>query len=541
MWPFSRRPQPKQVEAYWSALVRGASATELARLSEPLNLDLISTIARIRSERPDPRPDPAFVLRLESTLMNAFASPKAETDVLQPVDLAPTNGSAALRQWRDFLPALPTSKDRRRWILAQFATAVLIIFTLIAMWYVFRPEQHNVIIAPEGTPIVAPSPAPSVPMFRGNPDRTGVMPGPGLAEPPGIVWSFDVGDTIFASPIVANGIVYVGESGSTTPPNGKFFAIDARTGEERWHADTAGRVNSSAAVADGVLFVGDESGNLYAFAAATGAEQWRFALGGPAESSSPLVVNGVVYIVRVPLGVGASSPTLAGDLVIVGANSVPGTDDTILYAVDAATGQERWEYDGFARDHGGFYALDAATGQPRWSIATGSFSTNTAAVVDGVAYFSGGDDNTLYAVDASTGQERWRFSLGADASQNSPAVANGLVYLPADDGNVYAVDAVTGTERWRFQSGGRLLIFNSPAVAGDAVYFGTMSGQVFAVDAVTGRERWHVPLPTSQIHSSPAVVGGMVFIGAYDHRLYAIGDVGPGTPVAGTPAPSATS
>jgi outer membrane protein assembly factor BamB len=54
-------------------------------------------------------------------------------------------------------------------------------------------------------------------------------------------------------------------------------------------------LNSSPAVANGLLYIGSESSNLYALDAATGAQLWSAATGSGI-GSSPAVVNGIVYI-----------------------------------------------------------------------------------------------------------------------------------------------------------------------------------------------------------------------------------------------------
>jgi hypothetical protein len=100
MWLFSRQSEPKAVSAYWSALVRGAPSDEVARLAKPLSPELLTMIAQIRSERPDPLPDPAFVVRLESNLMNALASLQTGVAVLRPLEITPSNGRAEPSRWR---------------------------------------------------------------------------------------------------------------------------------------------------------------------------------------------------------------------------------------------------------------------------------------------------------------------------------------------------------------------------------------------------------------------------------------------------------
>jgi len=71
------------------------------------------------------------------------------------------------------------------------------------------------------------------------------------------------------------------------------YAIDAVTGEEKWRFTTGDKVESSPAVANGIVYIGSNDKNLYAIDAVTGKEKWRFATGDWVDSS-PAVANGIV-------------------------------------------------------------------------------------------------------------------------------------------------------------------------------------------------------------------------------------------------------
>jgi len=58
--------------------------------------------------------------------------------------------------------------------------------------------------------------------------------------------------------------------------DGRLYALDARTGQEKWSFKTGSRVVSSPAVAGGMVYVGSGDGRLYALDARTGQEKWRF-------------------------------------------------------------------------------------------------------------------------------------------------------------------------------------------------------------------------------------------------------------------------
>jgi outer membrane protein assembly factor BamB len=105
------------------------------------------------------------------------------------------------------------------------------------------------------------------------------------------VWRSSHGTSwVITSPAAHEGTVYAGSS------DGAFVqAVDLATGAERWRYATAGTVWSSPAVAGGLVFVGSGSGTLYALDAATGALAWRLAAEGPM-FSSPVLHDGVLYV-----------------------------------------------------------------------------------------------------------------------------------------------------------------------------------------------------------------------------------------------------
>ena len=73
-----------------------------------------------------------------------------------------------------------------------------------------------------------------------------------------------------SSPVVANGVVYVGSI------DGNLYALNAGTGALLWKYTTGSAVDSSPAVANGVVYVGSDDNNLYALNASTGALLWKY-------------------------------------------------------------------------------------------------------------------------------------------------------------------------------------------------------------------------------------------------------------------------
>jgi eukaryotic-like serine/threonine-protein kinase len=64
---------------------------------------------------------------------------------------------------------------------------------------------------------------------------------------------------VLSSPAVANHVVYVGSE------DGNVDALNAATGAKLWSYTTSNQVFASPVVVNGVVYVGSGDGNMYAF------------------------------------------------------------------------------------------------------------------------------------------------------------------------------------------------------------------------------------------------------------------------------------
>ncbi|HEY7033376.1 MAG TPA: PQQ-binding-like beta-propeller repeat protein [Thermomicrobiales bacterium] len=320
MWSVRRRDERDQLNRFWNALAVARPETEVTRLRQELDqLDptLSETVERLRERDDAHRPDPVFLDRLEQTLMDASLVAPAGLVPLRPDSPGHRNGRTAPRERWAWLPALPVSKERRRWATAQFALALLLLVTLLAAYVAFRPENRG-FVGPNGTatPIPAPS-LPAVSMFRGNPAHTGVMPGPGPTGTPAVRWRTEAIATgkVGSQPAVVDGVVYAG-AGAPNKPGG-VVALDAATGAERWRYHFPAENQSSPALVDGVVYVGGGVGDhhLYALDASTGEQRWALELDDDV-NSPPAVVGGTIYV-----GAGQNSGGRTGYVYAIGGGS----------------------------------------------------------------------------------------------------------------------------------------------------------------------------------------------------------------------------
>ena len=361
-------------------------------------------------------------------------------------------------------------------------------------------------------------------MFRGNPRHTGVY-GTG-AMPTGSIelvykWRFETGGKVRSTPAVSDGVVFVGSD------DANLYAIDATSGRERWRVATGGKMSSSpAVVGNAVLFVGGD-GHLHSVRAEDGKPLWTFACqaslafaftpGDPRlfdyYASSPTVKDGVAYF---------------------------GSGDGHVYAVDAGKGTLLWKHDVgrwvrstpavddglvFVGTHAGdLRALDQKTGELRWRFESDGYPgyppvvIASPAVADGTVYFASSSPN-LYALDARTGVKIWRVEHPGSMIYSSPAIHAGVVFVGSSDAHiVQAVDAKTGVERWRHDTRARVL--TSPAVADGVLYVGNTAAYLEAIALEDGKRKGQT-FTEASIHSSAVVVGSFVYVGSDDNCLYA--------------------
>jgi outer membrane protein assembly factor BamB len=103
-----------------------------------------------------------------------------------------------------------------------------------------------------------------------------------------VIWSYATGSETFSTPAVANGIVYAGSQDKN------FYALNAITGVLIWSATTGGEINGSPAVAGGVVYIASEDGNLYAYNARNGKTVWSVPI--PTSDGQVSIADGVVYV-----------------------------------------------------------------------------------------------------------------------------------------------------------------------------------------------------------------------------------------------------
>jgi outer membrane protein assembly factor BamB len=102
---------------------------------------------------------------------------------------------------------------------------------------------------------------------------------------------------IIGAPVLYQGRVYVAIGQSPLHGNGQgcLVCVDAATGKPVWTSQLVDRSLATPAIAEGLLYIPDTTGNLHCFEAATGQRLWFHPLGAKSWPASAFVADGKVY------------------------------------------------------------------------------------------------------------------------------------------------------------------------------------------------------------------------------------------------------
>lgn len=365
------------------------------------------------------------------------------------------------------------------------------------------PTREQV-VAKAPIPKATPSPSTDWPVFRGNPQGTGV----GTAKLPEQLaerWVFQCKDSVESTPAVVDGVVYIASTDK------HLYAVDLATGKEKWKRKL-GIMKASPAVKDGRVYVGDVSGVVYCVDAGTGNQVWAYT----PESGGEIV----------------SGCNFHGDNILVAAQGMPVTCLN-------PKGEKVWTFEIDGGSNGSptvsgdtvlasgcdskFHAIDAKTGKEQWTLDITGQAAATCAVTDDVAYV-GTVTNQVLAIDLKAKKKLWEFEpkLKSQAFYSSAALTDELVIVGSRDAKLYALDRKTGEEKWTFVTEG--MVDPSPVVADGRVYAGCLSqtGEFYVLDAKTGKKKQELNLQ-GEACGSPAIAADCVFVGTGKGRVYCLG------------------
>jgi eukaryotic-like serine/threonine-protein kinase len=288
---------------------------------------------------------------------------------------------------------------------------------------------------------------------------------------------------------------------------------------------------SPSTLAGATLLAGNQTGEggLFAIDTLTGKVKW---------AHRPNFSTGTASV--------STPPAVSGNIVITPyAAAYPGA----VVGLSLATGKELWRGLDPARDaavavdgglafilakNGTFYALDAATGREKWKavLSQRAACASRPIVREDVIYFTGNADatpgdatkpagNYLFALDAKTGQERWRYRAEAPYVHDGVCLRQPIVtadtIFAAGDSYLYAVQRATGRDRWkpvevRRSVEGRVRpVEVHGLVDAGSVLVGMTSAFLIAFDKDSGRTAWEIAGKYRDTSPATAVAGSVLY------------------------------
>jgi outer membrane protein assembly factor BamB len=327
------------------------------------------------------------------------------------------------------------------------------------------------------------------------------------AETGAVAWRFDNGGAlrpVYATPAVANGLVYCGE-GLHSDAGCSLFALKADSGEVVWSIPTTSHTEGTPTITGNrVYFCAGDDG---LFCSEAGKVVWHRegAKNRLHVDSPPAVAHGRVFagsgyrtwavfaldantgdeLWRVPETLRAFGPPLVlGSRVAFGLGTGNLTDDLMREPEVGEPGEKV--------PAGAVLCVDGVKGKVAWRTPLPR-SVHTGMASDGYRVYAACRDGCVYALDRQTGAVRWRRPVGTGLVAGPVAVtafsggATLAVYAVTEEGLVVCLDPRTGEIVWTKDlsqlAGGRVRVLSSPAVVSidspgrrRAVFVGGSSG-----------------------------------------------------------------
>jgi parallel beta-helix repeat protein len=251
------------------------------------------------------------------------------------------------------------------------------------------------------------------------------------------LWSFNC-ENYVRDPVIVGDRLFFG-CDTNDPNQGKIYCLNATTGSPIWNYVTQDK-GVNVAVAYGRVYVAcglwttSATGCIYCFSAADGALVWSYQTSRDL-TGKVAVADGKVFF----------SASREGA-------------DCVVYALDAANGNEVWKVNSYSSGEAagtavadgklfvtfgygamGVYALNETNGAQIWAFPT-EWNPTGVAVADGKVFFGVGlGGHMVYALNETTGSVVWSYTLSGYVHSRNNAVADGRLFV-ADNayGKLYA-------------------------------------------------------------------------------------------------------
>jgi outer membrane protein assembly factor BamB len=323
-----------------------------------------------------------------------------------------------------------------------------------------------------------------------------------------LAWHFDTGIAMNASPAVVQGIAYVGDTA------GNLYALQIHDGGLLWTYTLASgaAIDGSPAVdlARGLVFIGAHDGTVSAVYLSNGTLAWTRSIGSPV--SAPIFSGGILYVtansgtvdaLKESTGAVSWSTTLAANI-----TAAPTLNSSAKLLVVGAS-------------NGDLVALNSSSGAKSWTYVTGGAITASATSYGGSVYV-GSSDGKVYALNQLTGAFQWSYVTGAavqdtGAISNQHTAGNLQLMIGSNNGFLYALQLSNGARLFSNDVGGPV---RGVGAMDGIVVLETSTGSITAARTDGNDTVWHYQTRAG-LASDPVLIDGTIFVAASDGNLYA--------------------
>jgi outer membrane protein assembly factor BamB len=252
-------------------------------------------------------------------------------------------------------------------------------------------------------------------------------------EPIKILWKFDIGQNAsLPVPLFDKGTIYIGNN------TGSLYAIESNKGKKKWEFKAEGAIYSKPCILNDRLYLTSYEGFLYALFAPSSTLNWKVKLGAELNFTPVINKNQVVVCYR-----------------------------KMMYGYELETGLDLWKKECITFDYNDysifgnqiyFYdnqkiiALTSAGGGKLWEYKQNAVGMSEIDVVNGLLYYSNTDGVT--AINVKNGQKKWEYKFESKSQSiifPKVIVNEGVAYIY--NGNLlFALGAESGTLLWNFKS-----------------------------------------------------------------------------------------
>ncbi len=314
-----------------------------------------------------------------------------------------------------------------------------------------------------------------------------------VLEPPlEVVWSYNIDAGIGPSAIsVSDGVVFVNDL------QGEMYALDISSGGKIGQINFLGKEASSTPLVDGndvyVTFAGDKKYSIACYNMLEGDIKWRRNLG---------------YI--------QTSPVMKDDFIYTGSL------DGKFYKL-SKSGRVEWKFNAsspihstcaiddnkavFGADNGYIYCVGLSDGLEKWKFKTQE-SVITTPLIFNNKVFIGSYDSNYFCIDINTGKQEWAVNLKTKLASGSALYGDSSVITGGIDGNLYCLNVNDGSMKWKFHTYG--VITSTPLVSGRYIYFTSYDRKVYCVDGTSGNGLWSYEMDDKG-KTSPVIWKNMLF------------------------------